>query len=289
MISKTNKLIVAILLLVGIMAVLLTQSMSIAASDKNGSWVQSGNHRWWYRYSDGTYPVSEWVKIEGKWYHFDSKGWMQTGWIKDNNNWYYLNKNGSMKTGWTKYKDQWYYLKTDGSMRTGWQKYKDNWYFFNKDGVMQTGHLFVQGKEFFMDSYGSCINTDEDIEFVKVDEYSFRKYYKGIRTSDFMVTLPGRTVIQNELSLEALRELNIDYTDSFLRGLDESNAKEGYERINEPHIFTYYDPEDRFPVIFGVIYRKIVFNESGVGGTEYIRIYRMDTGELFKEYKFATI
>ena len=285
MIDRKKTAIILTLFLAGLLLAMLLTTNALAASDKEGTWVQSKNGKWWYRYSDGTYPIGDWEEINGKWYHFDSKGWMQTGWIKDNNNWYYLNKNGTMKTGWIKYKDQWYYLKTDGTMRTGWQKYKDNWYFFNKDGVMQTGHIFVRGEEFFMDTDGSCMNADEDIEFIQEDEYSFRKYYRGIRTSDFMVQTPSNgPVTQNELSLEMLRELNIDYTDSFLKGLDESNAKKGFKRIAEPHIFTYYNPEDRFPVIFGVIYSKNVFNESGIGGTNYIRIYRMDTGELFKEY-----
>ena len=283
--TKRNYKLHIIIVLIGLMFAVVATSYSMAATDPEGGWVHSKNGKWWYRYSDGTYPVSDWAKIDGKWYHFDSKGWMQTGWIRDNNNWYYLNKNGTMKTGWVKYRNQWYYLKTDGTMRTGWQKYKDNWYFFNKDGVMQTGRVLVRGEEFFMDSDGACINTDEDITFVKTDTGAYRKYYKGIRTSDFMsFHSNGSFYIQNELTADALHSLKLDNAEKYLDALDQANAKEGFERTTDPHIFNYIFSE-RFPVIYGVVYQKNVPDESGIGGEAYIRVYRLDTGELYKEYK----
>ena len=44
-----------------------------------GKW-KSNAYGWWYEYSDGTYPKSEWEEIESVWYYFNSSGYMKTGW-----------------------------------------------------------------------------------------------------------------------------------------------------------------------------------------------------------------
>ncbi len=48
---------------------------------EEGQWLQAedGTGRWWYRYGDGSYPASDWKKIDGKQYYFDEEGWMVTG------------------------------------------------------------------------------------------------------------------------------------------------------------------------------------------------------------------
>ena len=77
---------------------------------KNGGWNgyakkeytegwQKTNGKWWYRYKDGTYPISKWAMIENKWYYFDSEGYMVS------NEWRTGNSNGEM-----------YYLGSDGAM-----------------------------------------------------------------------------------------------------------------------------------------------------------------------------
>ena len=43
---------------------------------RTGAWVRSGS-RWWYRYSDGTYPANELRKIGNSWFGFDAAGWME--------------------------------------------------------------------------------------------------------------------------------------------------------------------------------------------------------------------
>ena len=41
-------------------------------------WNQNSSG-WWYQYSDGTYPVSAWIKIAGQWNYFDKNGyWVDT-------------------------------------------------------------------------------------------------------------------------------------------------------------------------------------------------------------------
>ena len=61
----------------------------------SGSWVQD-NVGWWFRFSDGNYPVNSWQYINGYWYHFNQYGYMSVGWIHWNSKWYYCGSNGAM-------------------------------------------------------------------------------------------------------------------------------------------------------------------------------------------------
>lgn len=61
----------------------LGKNISDTVYKKNRSntqgWMKD-NTGWWYQYSDGSYPVSAWRKIDGNWYYFDSNGY----WVDDN-------------------------------------------------------------------------------------------------------------------------------------------------------------------------------------------------------------
>ena len=48
---------------------------------------QRNSAGWWWQENDGSYPVSEWKKIDGKWYHFNASGYMDTGWYKEGTKW----------------------------------------------------------------------------------------------------------------------------------------------------------------------------------------------------------
>jgi len=63
-------------------------------------WVQDGSG-WWYRKSDGTYPVNTWFQdtVSGSWYYFNEQGYMVTGWFEWNGNWYYCGEKGTMYSG----------------------------------------------------------------------------------------------------------------------------------------------------------------------------------------------
>lgn len=69
-------------------------------------WVQD-NQGWWYRYSDGTWPVSEWKKIDGKWYYFKEDGYMAERQIVGGK--YYVGADGTLVTNRM--------LRTDGEGR----------------------------------------------------------------------------------------------------------------------------------------------------------------------------
>lgn len=60
-------------------------------------WQQDHAGRWW-KWANGTYPVNDWLELEGKWYFFDASGYMETGWIPWKGQWYYCGQDGVMVT-----------------------------------------------------------------------------------------------------------------------------------------------------------------------------------------------
>jgi GH25 family lysozyme M1 (1,4-beta-N-acetylmuramidase) len=61
---------------------------------------QKTDGKWWYRYTDGSYPSDCWKLIGGKWYHFDKEGYMETNkWIYGQNSPYYVGDDGAMVAG----------------------------------------------------------------------------------------------------------------------------------------------------------------------------------------------
>ena len=140
---------------------------------RTGAWVRSGS-RWWYRYSDGTYPANELRKIGNSCFGFDAAGWMETGCTAHDNNWYYFASSGAMQTGWLAHGKSWYYLDgagkmmtgfitvgkasyymlSSGQMATGWQKIGNYWYYFAGSGAMQTGWLAHSKSWYYLDGTG---------------------------------------------------------------------------------------------------------------------------------------
>ena len=148
------------MLLATAMMVSLSAGAGVSAktvTDPSGDWIRAKNGKWWYQYTDGTWPTDSWLRVNGKWYHFDKAGWMQTGWVKDGNDWYYLNANGSMRTGWVKTGENWYYLSKSGRMRTGWLMDNDKWYFLGPNGAMKTGDITVKGNRYRMGNDGALL------------------------------------------------------------------------------------------------------------------------------------
>lgn len=59
-----------------------------------GTWIKNCNG-WWYKWSNGSFPVSRFLKIGENTYYFKDNGYMATGWQKINNKWYYMSRNGN--------------------------------------------------------------------------------------------------------------------------------------------------------------------------------------------------
>ena len=149
--KKLKKLCGAVLI-AGFMLPQMALGSGSTAEAASGKWKQDGK-KWWYSYSDGTYPKSKWEKIGGKWYHFDKWGYMQTGWQKISGKWYYFGTNGIMRSGWQKIGGKWYYFAS-GVMKTGWLKSGGKWYYFDGSGVMVTGTKTIGGKPYTFGSDG---------------------------------------------------------------------------------------------------------------------------------------
>lgn len=120
-------------------------SEAVTLASSTGEWIQASDGRWWYRYSDGTYPSNGWAYINGYWYYFDSSGWMQTGWLTIGEKTYYLGSNGAMAIGWRAINGYWYYFWSGGSMATGWQYLEyasgEAWFYFKSSGRMATSNF----------------------------------------------------------------------------------------------------------------------------------------------------
>ena len=140
-----------------------------------GQWMKDGS-RWWYRYSDGTYPSSTRLTIDGADYAFDAQGWMVTGWdstdgqwryygssgaavsgwLRDGGSWYYLDPaTKAMATGWLELGGTWYHLAPSGAMSTGWARVDGQWYHFGPSGAMDRGWLYVRGSWFYLTDSGA--------------------------------------------------------------------------------------------------------------------------------------
>ena len=143
----------------------------------SGTWQQD-SVGWWYKFTDGSYPVNKWESINGEWYYFNEKGYaiqndwkqinglwyhfdndckMQTGWISDGGAWYFLNSEGAMHTGWLNIDGTYYYLDSEGKMKTGWVKVDGAYYYMNREGKMQTGWLEDGGNWYYLSGTGAML------------------------------------------------------------------------------------------------------------------------------------
>ena len=129
-------------------------SFTVASDeDRAGRWVGDALG-WWWRFEDGTYPVSTVRRIDGQLYRFDARGYMVTGWVKNGGSWYYHGLGGAQATGWVQDAGSWYYLDDSGAMVTGWLPYAGSWYYLDGSGAMVTGTRVIEGREYSFDAAG---------------------------------------------------------------------------------------------------------------------------------------
>ena len=114
-----------------------------APTPQGGQWV-SDSVGWWYRYADGTYPVSQTVQIGNSTYRFGADGYMRTGWVNEDGAWFYYDASGAQASGWVKDGSSWYYLDpATGQMVTGWILDGLTWYYLTPgSGAMATGWVW---------------------------------------------------------------------------------------------------------------------------------------------------
>lgn len=141
---------------------------------------------WWYRYANGSYPKSKWLKLDA-WYWFDSKGYaVANRWEKLGGYWYWFGADCRMKTGWQKINGKWYYLNPtadkdfpEGAARTGWLKSKGKWYYLNKKGqgtecAMREGWLEDKGKRYYLKPGNGDMAENETL-VIDGKKYTFDK------------------------------------------------------------------------------------------------------------------
>ena len=122
-----------------------------------GRWVYSRAGKWW-RYTDGTFPVSVRLRIDGKVYRFGPRGYVVTGWYREGDQWSYYGRDGAQAFGWTKIRGTWYYFDpSSGAMRTGWLKDGDHWYYLTRSGAMVTGVRWIDGTRYVFDAAGHLL------------------------------------------------------------------------------------------------------------------------------------
>lgn len=121
----------------------------------SGAWTHD-SHGWWYRLSDGSWPSSTSMVIDGATYRFDASGYMRTGWVSEAGSWYYHLPSGAMAKGWANVGGTWYYLSSGtGAMATGWLNQGGTWYYLAASGAMATGWADVGGTWYYFSSSGA--------------------------------------------------------------------------------------------------------------------------------------
>ncbi len=125
-----------------------------------GQWTW-GARGWWYRYTDGTYPLNTAKTIDGQVYRFDARGYMRTGWVFERGSWYYHAPSGAQASGWVLDGISWYYLDpATGVMATGWVEDGDTWYYLNPTtGKMMTGWLKDGGAWYYLKTGSGAMAT----------------------------------------------------------------------------------------------------------------------------------
>ena len=122
-----------------------------------GRWVYSRAGKWW-RYTDGTFPVSVRLRIDGKVYRFGPRGYVVTGWYREGDQWSYYGRDGAQAFGWASIRGTWYYFDpSSGAMRTGWLTEGGYTYYLSQSGAMVTGPRWIDGKRYVFDRSGHLL------------------------------------------------------------------------------------------------------------------------------------
>jgi hypothetical protein len=129
-------------------------SINVLTVLKENIWKHNSTG-WWAEYSDGSYPVNTWKKIDGVWYYFNKSGYMASKEWRDG---YWLSSNGALEynytASWKSNSSGWWYEDGSGWYPSNcWQKIDGCWYYFNSSGYMVTDQ-YVDG--YWLGSDGVC-------------------------------------------------------------------------------------------------------------------------------------
>ena len=110
---------------------------------------------WWVEDSKGWYPVSQWVKIDGKWYYFLDTGYMDYSEYRDG---YWLGSDGALVDGyygqWKSDSYGWWFEDESGWYPSSqWVWINGKCYYFEADGYLAT-NKYVDG--YWVGADGAC-------------------------------------------------------------------------------------------------------------------------------------
>lgn len=125
--------------------------MPLLSTPTDGAWKKGANGKWWFEYTNKSYPANKWEVIDGYWYYFDGQGYMVTGdfYYPKDGKWYYLAPvKSTLYPEGAMVMDYW--LKTTG----------EKWYYYGTDGALVTGNKIIAGVSYMFDCHGVCINPN---------------------------------------------------------------------------------------------------------------------------------
>ena len=116
---------------------------------------KSNDTGWWVEDNKGWYPVSQWVKIDGKWYYFLDTGYMDYSEYRDG---YWLGSDGALVDGyygqWKSDSKGWWFEDESGWYPSSqWVWINGKCYYFEADGYLAT-NKYVDG--YWVGSDGAC-------------------------------------------------------------------------------------------------------------------------------------
>ena len=92
-----------------------------------------------YRYKNGKYAKSVWIKVKGKIFYIGSKGYRLSGVKTFKKQRYYLDRKGVLTTGWQNIgTNRYYFSKKTGAAQTEWATINKKTYYFNQAAELQT-------------------------------------------------------------------------------------------------------------------------------------------------------
>ncbi len=125
--------------------------MPLLSTPTDGAWKKGANGKWWFEYTNKSYPANKWEVIDGYWYYFDGQGYMVTGdfYYPKDGKWYYLAPvKSTLYPEGAMVMDYW--LKTTG----------EKWYYYGTDGALVTGNKTIAGVSYMFDFHGVCVNPN---------------------------------------------------------------------------------------------------------------------------------
>lgn len=175
----------------------------------SGWWIKD-SYGWWWRNSDGSYPVKCWKKINNKWYYFNEKGYALTSeWLHYENGWYYFNNNSSMVTGWNKVNGLWYYMSKEktvdykeGECVKGFITLEEQTYYMypskvgnNPECSMALGWVNIDNKWYYFNENYNCQSVGSMLKNHWINKSNKSYYIKenGVMAQSETITIDGKT------------------------------------------------------------------------------------------------